>query len=122
MNGVDLALEPGVHGLSNHLLNTPWPKVVRARTGLTALLDGPGPSTEDLFSLLDDRRPAADADLPDTGLDVERERALSSIRIEMDGYGTRCSTVVMVDREGHVSFEERVIQPPSVGRYEFLFS
>lgn len=118
VNGETLDLPPGVHGLSNHLLNTPWPKVLRAKAGLTELV-AKGPNVEDLFNLLADRRHAPDQELPDTGLDPERERALSSIRIEMDGYGTRCSTVVMVDRTGVVTFEERVIQPPSVGRFEF---
>ncbi|MCC6939681.1 MAG: NRDE family protein [Flavobacteriales bacterium] len=118
VNGETLDLPPGVHGLSNHLLNTPWPKVVRAKSRLTELLAAEL-QVRDLFDLLADRTRAADPDLPDTGLDLGRERALSSIRIEMDGYGTRCSTVVLVDRTGAVTFEERVIQPPSVGRFEF---
>ncbi|MBK7383716.1 MAG: NRDE family protein [Flavobacteriales bacterium] len=118
VNVETLDLPPGVHGLSNHLLNTPWPKVVRAKSRLTELLAAEL-QVRDLFDLLADRTRAADPDLPDTGLDLGRERALSSIRIEMDGYGTRCSTVVLVDRTGAVTFEERVIQPPSVGRFEF---
>ncbi|MBK8498194.1 MAG: NRDE family protein [Flavobacteriales bacterium] len=113
----DIALAPGVHGLSNNLLNTPWPKVQRARSGLKRILETGAPSVEELFGLLADDARADDAHLPDTGLDLERERALSSVRISMEGYGTRCSTVVMVHRGGEVLFEERTIDPPGVARY-----
>lgn len=113
----DVDLAPGVHGLSNSVLNTPWPKVQRARSGLKRLLEQGAPSVDRIFDLLADDTRAEDAQLPNTGLDLERERALSSIRISMEGYGTRCSTVVMVSRDGEVFFEERTIDPPGVARY-----
>ncbi|MBL8002290.1 MAG: NRDE family protein [Flavobacteriales bacterium] len=106
ITGADEALAPGIHGLSNALLNTPWPKVERAKVALAQVLaQGPAPAA--LFDLLADATVAADAQLPDTGLPLEQERAVSSIFIAGAQYGTRCSTVVLVDTEGQVHFEER---------------
>lgn len=107
VSGDDGPVPAGVHGLSNALLNTPWPKVQHAKQRLTQLIGADEPDTESLFRLLDDTEQALDSDLPDTGLDLPRERALSSIRIALPGYGTRCSTVVLVDHAGQVRFEER---------------
>ncbi|MFN3876283.1 MAG: NRDE family protein [Flavobacteriales bacterium] len=107
VTGQDHALAEGVHALSNAPLGTPWPKVRRAEEGLRRLLASDDPSVEGFFELLADERTASAAELPDTGLEPALERALSAIRIRMPGYGTRCSTVVLVDRRGHVRFEER---------------
>jgi len=107
ISGADSPLAPGVHGLSNALLNTEWPKVVRAKEGLQRVIEADEPDPERLFELLADPWQAPDGELPDTGLDLPRERALSSIRIDLPGYGTRCSTVLLVDRNGQVRFEER---------------
>ncbi len=108
IEGVDEALQPGIHGLSNHFLDTPWPKVVKAKQELKKLLDlqDEEPS-EALFNLLADYAIAPDASLPDTGLPLEMERVASSIFIRSAGYGTRCSTVILVDKDGRVYFEER---------------
>ncbi len=106
----DAPLSPGVHGLSNAFLDTPWPKVQAAKSGLEELLQGPDMAlTDGLFALLRDERPATDAQLPETGLPLPMERAVSSIFIDTPGYGTRCSTVVLVDAEGKVYFEERTV-------------
>jgi uncharacterized protein with NRDE domain len=106
----DRALAAGIHGLSNHFLDTPWPKVVRATTELQRLIGEPGADlVNDLFALLADEAPAPDDRLPDTGLPLELERAASSIFIRSAGYGTRCSTVLLVDNKGHVRFEERTV-------------
>lgn len=102
-----LDLEPGVYGLSNRGLDTPWPKVTAARDGLRRLVDRGEVATESLFDLLADRLPAPDADLPDTGVPLEWERLLSSVFIVDPRYGTRASTVVMVGAEGNVELEER---------------
>jgi len=98
---------PGVHGLSNHLLDTPWPKVEKAKAGLAALLDGPFDS-QAVFGLLNDTGRAAGSELPSTGVSLELEERLSAIRIlAVSGYGTRCSTVLCLGEDGRIEFHER---------------
>lgn len=99
------AIEPGVHGLSNHLLDEPWPKVVRARMAMEAALKDRDPSPK-LFAALSDGEGAPDAALPETGVGVAWERRLASPLITGADYGTRCSTVVAVDSGGSISMEE----------------
>ena len=101
-------LQPGLHGLSNHLLDTPWPKVVRGKEKMkTAMLkDVIVPS--ELMDILYDDVLAKDDQLPDTGIGLDRERALSSMFIKTPGYGTRCSTVILVDQKNHLLFSERI--------------
>jgi uncharacterized protein with NRDE domain len=98
---------PGVHGLSNHLLDTPWPKVEKAKAKLAALLDRPFDS-ELAFRLLDDAERAPGAELPSTGVSLEVEERLSAIRIlAVGGYGTRCSTALSLGEGGRIEFHER---------------
>lgn len=121
IEGTDAALTPGIHGLSNHLLDTPWPKVVKAKQGIKDLLDLPDADLpEALFRLLANDHIAPDDKLPDTGLPIEMERAASSIFIRTPGYGTRCSTVVLVGKDGKVYFEERNAQTEGQVTKEFL--
>lgn len=101
-------LSPGLHGISNHLMDTPWPKVVRGLDKMKKILTGADISSDQLFEVLFDDTIAADDKLPDTGVGLERERALSSMFIKSPGYGTRCSTVVLVDKNNNVRFSERV--------------
>jgi len=105
------ATEPigaGVHGLSNHLLNEPWPKVSRGKAALASLLDAPAEEiVSRMHAALADRTPAADALLPSTGVGLQRERDLSPAFIAGEHYGTRASTVVLVSRNGDVLFSER---------------
>lgn len=101
------ALPAGLHGLSNAALNTPWPKLTRLRERLQQGL-GREPEPTELIqralSALADRQPALDAELPDTGVGLLRERQLSSASVHIAGpdgqpvYGTRCSTVVLAER------------------------
>jgi len=104
------AIEPGIHGLSNHLLDEPWPKVVRARMAMTEALQERDPS-ETLFEMLSDGEGAPDASLPSTGVGVAWERRLASALITGNDYGTRCSTVVAFSSDGGISFEERTRGP-----------
>ena len=102
-----IALSAGIHGLSNHLLDTPWPKLVRCKAGLADALDNPTLDSADIFALLADRVPAGDATLPMTGVSREWERMLSSAFIVSPEYGTRCSTVFTLARDGSANFVER---------------
>lgn len=104
-------LGSGVYGLSNDVLDTPWPKVVRGRTALRATLDADPVPLDALLDLLRDDRPAPDDALPDTGIGIEWERTLSPAFIVADGYGTRVSTALTLDRGGAVSVAERTWRP-----------
>ncbi|MGK7370569.1 MAG: NRDE family protein [Candidatus Halalkalibacterium sp. M3_1C_030] len=118
-------LEAGLYGLSNKLLDTPWPKVQRAKRKLAEIIDSSDIPEEDLFDLLKDYEKAPEDELPDTGIPKELERAVSPIFIKTENYGTRNSTVILVDKNGKVTFEERrfnsgtqVVEESN--RYEFL--
>jgi uncharacterized protein with NRDE domain len=100
-------LAPGVYGLSNHWLDSPWPKLRRARAELAELIAWDRIDPEDLFALLADRAPAEDEEIPDTGLPPEWERALSAPFVVHERYGTRCSTLLLVERSGHTAMHER---------------
>jgi len=122
--GRPLALGPGVYGLSNHLLDTAWPKVTSSKNALSALLTPEaGELIPNLFALLSDRRQAADHLLPRTGVSDDWERLLSSAFIASSDYGTRSSTVVLAGRDGRVVFVERNFGsggvPAEQVRYEF---
>lgn len=109
---VPRALEPGIYGLSNHLLDTPWPKVERGKRQLEALLDGdPGDPAEPLLALLADRRTAAEEALPETGVSRDWEKLLSAAFIRAPGYGTRASSVLLIGQDGEVSLRERSFGP-----------
>jgi uncharacterized protein with NRDE domain len=99
-------LESGIYGLSNHLLETPWPKVTRGMKIFPKLVEYES-LPEEFFKMLSNEQQAEDQMLPDTGIGVERERALSPMFIKTRGYGTRCSTVLMIDNENHVQYYER---------------
>lgn len=100
-------LAPGRYVLSNHLLNTSWPKAQRLRLALDALpLDSLDQSLTTVFEILKDGTPAQDQDLPSTGLSLERERLLSSPFIISPEYGTRCSTVIALHASGRALFSE----------------
>jgi uncharacterized protein with NRDE domain len=102
-----ISVSAGIHGLSNHLLDTPWPKLVRSKERLADALDGQALDSAAAFALLADREPAMDATLPMTGVSRERERMLSSAFIISPEYGTRCSTVFTLARDGSANFVER---------------
>ena len=100
-------LAPGVHGLSNGPLEPPWPKTRRAMAAVSDWLKAGVPDLGPLFSLLADETPASDADLPDTGVGLERERRLSACFLRGETYGTRASTVITVDDQGRGQLVER---------------
>jgi uncharacterized protein with NRDE domain len=104
--GTARAIEPGVHALSNHLLNEPWPKVTRARVAMKHALADRDPALR-LFEALSDAEGAPDEELPDTGVGLALERVLAAPLITGVTYGTRASTVVKVAANGDAHFEER---------------
>ena len=105
------ALAPGIHGLSNADLNTPWAKTLRLTAALSEYCARGDASLEPLWSALADRTIAPDAKLPDTGIGLERERFLSSAFIVGETYGTRASTLLTVDEAGRVQLIERGFGP-----------
>jgi uncharacterized protein with NRDE domain len=117
-------ITPGIHGVSNYLLDTPWPKVKRGKRALEHLIVGEKDITpEQVFPILEDRSPAADDDLSDTGVGLELERALSAPFIRTQDYGTRSSTVLLIEHTGSITFVERNFNPKDESqkesRYEF---
>ncbi len=115
-DAVPRVLAPGVYGLSNAALDTPWPKLVRARQALERTLDTPEP--ERLLALLADETPVPEAELPDTGVGLATERLLSTAFIASPHYGTRARTVVIVDAQGRRQLIERSHGPLGVAQGE----
>ena len=101
-------IKQGFYGLSNADLNTPWPKLT---TGIRQIADYCTSQddiiTDDLLDVLSDNTRAPDDKLPNTGIPFEWEKALSSIFINLEGYGTRSSTVLLIDKEQQVTWHER---------------
>ena len=117
-------LSPGIYGLSNHLLDTPWPKVVRGKAALAKALSAPAPlAGEPLLGLLADRSVPPDEELPETGVGLAWERILASAFIVSPRYGTRASSLLLIDAHGHVTFVERGFsaggRPDGESRFEF---
>ncbi|EAR21201.1 NRDE family protein [Nitrococcus mobilis] len=103
-----IGLAAGVYALSNHVLDTPWPKVSRGKARLIDYLRGHSrPDPEGLFELLRDRHRPPDTALPDTGIGLEWERALAPMFIITHRYGTRCSTVIIMNEYNETLFAER---------------
>lgn len=105
-DGAPRALAPGVYGLSNHLLDSPWPKLLKAREAFSAAL----PSLPDetaFMRLLTDDEIVADELLPQTGVPLAWERLLSAIFVRSENYGTRASTLAWQHRDGRVCLHEQ---------------
>ena len=107
-------LAPGIHGLSNGPLDAPWPKTRRLMDALAAWTDAGTASLEPLWTALTDEHRPADADLPDTGIGLERERWLSPTFIRGDDYGTRASTIILIGHDGRGTIHERRFGPQGV--------
>ena len=105
-------LSPGIYGLSNHLLDTPWPKVRKAKEGLKRIISEEEIDIEEIFRLLQDKTYPPDSELPDTGVGYERERMLSPIFIESPDYGTRSSSIILLE-ENIIHFFEQNYMPDS---------
>jgi uncharacterized protein with NRDE domain len=101
-------LDNGIYGLSNHLLDTPWTKLRLGKNNFEQyILSRNALDTDHLLDIMIDETQATDIELPDTGIGIEKERMLSSIFIRSTDYGTRNTTLILVDRNYHVTFIER---------------
>ncbi|WP_300464278.1 NRDE family protein [Desulfobacula sp.] len=107
-------ISPGIHGLSNRFLDSPWPKVTSGKTALQALVRDTV-TLEGLFEILADQSVPHDHQLPQTGVTREWERILSPIFIQSDTYGTRSSTVMLMDQGGSLTMVERTYSPENKG-------
>jgi uncharacterized protein with NRDE domain len=117
-------LQPGIYGMSNAFLDTPWPKVTRSVTAFACQI-AQRVCTDSLLRLMADREVAGELELPSTGIPRDWERALSAIQIRANGYGTRATTILTVRRDGLVAFVERSFDPANPDsqadrRYEFM--
>jgi uncharacterized protein with NRDE domain len=102
-----IKIKPGVHGLSNHLLDTPWFKVKKGKELLKKAIDKKDTLVDDLFLMLSDKTFSPKNELPDTGLPKEIEKSISSIFVETPDYGTHSSTVILIDKKDTVTFIEK---------------
>ena len=110
-------LPPGYYALSNHLLDTPWPKVQSSKAEFVKNMETGLLNEAALFDILADTTLAPDEQLPDTGFGLEWERTLSARFIQSDEYGTRLSTLLLIDRQGWVTFVERTFdRSPDIWR------
>ncbi len=117
-------IPPGIHGQSNNLLDTPWPKVQRGKDALRKILSSTtDPDTGELLELLADRTVPDDNLLPDTGVGIEQERILSPIFVKGPHYGTRSSTLLILDTENNATFIERTFDgnPDNYTTLEYKF-
>ncbi len=106
--GIARKLEPGIYGLSNHLVNTPWPKVEKGKKQLEMLVEsGEFENPEKIFELLGDTELPDDSLLPETGMGIEWERILAPLFIKSEIYGTRSSSFLVMDYEGKGFFMEK---------------
>lgn len=121
-----IELLPGIYGLSNHLLDTPWPKVERSKMSFQEALTGSDMNEHGLFKILSDRHIPSDDSLPQTGLPAEIERAVSPVFVETPFYGTRSSTVILWEKHDHVKFYERSLNTKTkkwlTSSYDFSIS
>lgn len=100
-------LNEGIYGLSNHLLDTPWPKVIKSKEAFLEVTSEKNIEAPDLFKILSDDKEAPEDQLPDTGLSPGLEKAVSPVFIKSDSYGTRSSTVILINSVNEVLFIEK---------------
>ena len=123
-------LQPGLYGISNHLIDTAWPKIQRGKDLLQGQLSGREKIDIDkIWKILSDRSQPPDDELPDTGVGLDWERILSPLFIISPDYGTRSSSVVLIDKSGRVTIQERTfsftgneIKEGETRKYSFMIS
>lgn len=100
-------LTSGNYGLSNRFLDSPWPKVIKGKAGFENLMNQDEITDKAVFDILKDKSHPPDKQLPDTGVSLEWERILSPIFIKSPIYGTRSSTILIIDKQSRIRFAER---------------
>ncbi len=105
-NGNPSKLDDGIHAVSNATLNTPWPKVVRAKELFESVIGG-NFSHDDLITMMGDDKTADPQDLPDTGIPKDLEEAVSAMCIRTEKYGTCSTTAISLSHDGEVQFTEK---------------
>ncbi|WP_374618478.1 NRDE family protein [Pandoraea sp.] len=119
-------IAPGIHGLSNAVLDTPWPKLLSRRNAFaSALLEAADDAR--LLRIMRDATEAPDHDLPETGVSRGWERSLSAAFIASPAYGTRCTTLLRYHRDGRFDVTEVTVTPGQAphdlsGRRDFSFA
>ncbi len=113
-----VAIQPGIHGVSNALLNTSWPKLDAAKENLHSIISNTDFQKEDIFDMLTNQETARDQNLPDTGIPYKWEKAISSIFIQTETYGTRSSSILLIDKSGYMEFTERRYTPGTLQKLE----
>lgn len=114
-------LKPGIYGLSNHLLDSDWPKVIKGKRELSAIVAGEENNlVSRLFNLMQDDERFPDELLPKTGVSLEWERMLSPLFIKTKHYGTRSSTILLMS-ETNIEFFERTFSEEGVKEQTFSF-
>ena len=103
-------LDSGIHGLSNHLLDSPWFNVRRGKELLKQVIEKGDNLAADLFTILSDKTISPKDELPDTGLEKDIEEKISSIFVETPDYGTRSSTVILINQKDNVTFIEKSLE------------
>lgn len=116
-------IEPGIHGLSNSLLDVSWPKVVKGQEALKQIIAGADIEADSLFEMMRDQTQPADENLPDTGVGMEMERMLSPMFVssEQYNYGTRVTTVLLLDRHNGMRLWERTYTPLLADQWEEVY-
>lgn len=116
-------LPPGIYGLANAALDTPWPKIMRSKTALRALLDANNINQTSLLRLLNDRDKARVGEVQPEGLPFDKAHALTAPFIVLPDYGTRCSTTIIRNRQNTISMTEKrfAASGTSTGQSDFRF-
>jgi uncharacterized protein with NRDE domain len=114
-------VDRGVHGLSNSLLDVPWPKVEKGKRSLAAILQEENIDAESLFAMMADREQPPDNELPQTGVSLEFERVLAPMFVLSPDYGTKTTTVLLIEHNGKVRFWERSFVPNEVGKWNGIY-
>ncbi|MBK8487292.1 MAG: NRDE family protein [Bacteroidetes bacterium] len=112
-------ITPGVYGLSNAFLDTPWPKTQQSKEAFKQLLDKNVFTENTMIDLLSDKNLAAENTLPNTGVPPELEKKLSAMFIETENYGTRLTSYLRIDKNQQVNFIEKSFVPADFQQFKF---